>query len=293
MVCLGVGAGGIGLGDRRLRRRLRDSPGCCAPGATSAIGTGGGPQRSGRGIDACGVGFETRPGASHRARPQRTGWRRLRDSPGCCAPGATSASETGATSANGAGATSAIERGGGTVGRPRAVMLNPRVARLASRSDRPVPGPPHRHAPGPGQATVETSGGRREPTVGRPRLLNPSHPFTWTEHPDTRAARASGRGSPHQQRMGSRDRCLRRRLRDSPGRLRRRARPQRTGRRRLRDSPGRLRRRPRPQRTVLRDLSERIGATSANGRARPRRTRQAQPERGVASRSVNDRAGVS
>jgi len=92
--------------------------------------------------DACGIGFETRPGASHRARPQRTGWRRLRDSPerlrrrarpqrtgwrrlrdspGCCAPGATSASETGATSANGAGATSAIERGGGTVGRPRAV----------------------------------------------------------------------------------------------------------------------------------------------------------------------------
>ncbi|WP_353081975.1 hypothetical protein, partial [Tessaracoccus lapidicaptus] len=27
-----------GLGDRRLRRRLRDSPRCCAPGATSANG---------------------------------------------------------------------------------------------------------------------------------------------------------------------------------------------------------------------------------------------------------------
>jgi len=29
----------MGLGDRRLRRRLRDSPGCYAPGATSASGS--------------------------------------------------------------------------------------------------------------------------------------------------------------------------------------------------------------------------------------------------------------
>ncbi|VEP41149.1 hypothetical protein TLA_TLA_02353 [Tessaracoccus lapidicaptus] len=123
-------------------------------------------------IDACGIGFETRPGASHRARPQRAGWRRLRDSPGCFAPGATSANGAGATSASETGVTSAngiVPRGGGTVGRPRAGMPNPTITRLASRLDRPVPGPPHRHAPGPGHATVETSGGRREPTVGRPR----------------------------------------------------------------------------------------------------------------------------
>jgi len=59
--------------------------------------------------------------------------------------------------------------------------------------------------------------------------------------------------------LGLGDRRLRRRLRDSPGRLRRRARPQRAGRRRLRDSPGRLRRRARPQRA---------------GQARPQRTRR-------------------
>ena len=68
-------------------------------------------------------------------------------------------------------------------------------------------------------------------------------------HLTTTAARATGHGSPHLQLVGSGDRRLRRRLRDSPGRLRRRARPQRAGWRRFRDSPGRLRRRARPQRT--------------------------------------------
>jgi len=109
------------------------------------------------------------------------------------------------------------------------------------------------------------------------------------------------------------DRRLRRRLRDSPGRLRRRARPQRTVQarpqrtdrphhhdtpsnsaiialnrprararlpsvlrsgdrrlqRRLRDSPGRLRRRARPQRTGGRDLSDRAALTSTTRRRTP------------------------
>ena len=88
-------------GDRRLRRRLRDSPGRLRRRAR--------PQRTGS------------------ARPQRTGSARPQRRWG-------------------------FPRGGGTVGRLRAVMPNARVTQLASRPDRPDPGPPHRHAPGPGHA---------------------------------------------------------------------------------------------------------------------------------------------
>jgi len=74
------------------------------------------------GLDAYGVGFETRPGAPHRARPQRTGSgdrrlrRRLRDSPRCHAPGATSANGVARPQRRWG-----FPRGGGTVGRLRAV----------------------------------------------------------------------------------------------------------------------------------------------------------------------------
>ncbi|CAL8977311.1 hypothetical protein TESS_TESS_01316 [Tessaracoccus sp. O5.2] len=195
------------------------------------------------------------------------GRRRLRDSPGCCAVG-RDLSERGRHDLSGRVARPqrrwGFPRGGGTVGRLRAVMPNPTITQLASRLDQPDPGPPHRHAPEPAHATVGTSVGRREPTLGRPRLLNPSQSVSRREHPTTTAARATGHGSPHLQRMGSRDRRLRRRLRDSPGRLRRRARPQRTGRRRLRDSPGCSA----PGATSANET----GATSANGAPRPQRT---------------------
>ncbi|CAL8971845.1 hypothetical protein TESS_TESS_00325 [Tessaracoccus sp. O5.2] len=261
------------------------------------------------------------------------------------------------------------------MGRLRAVMPNPRNTPLASRLDEPVPGPRHRHAPEPGHATARTSGGRREPTLGRPRFTRhrrhcgpnstPDHhgrpsvgsglptpsadgvggstpaasasrlartaapsgatsanegvatsanepqppppprrapPLHQHDTPSNSALEALCRrqvrerllfvlglgidaygvgfetrpGAPHRarpQRAGLGDRRLRRRLRDSPGRLRRRARPQRTrGSRPQRTRGSRPQRtgRARPANGAGRDLSERgqAGRRRSGRRAR-------------------------
>jgi len=173
------------------------------------------------------------------------------------------------------------------VGRQCAVTPNPTITKLASRLDRPVPGPRHRHAPEPAHATAAPVWG----DVGRwPGGLDPPGPsdtVSRTEHLTTRAARATGRGSPHLQLMGSRDRRLRRRLRDSPGccapgatsasgvaSASRLARLLRTGRDLSEREGFGLETRPDGsavgrdlKRTDGRDFSDRTGVTSANGTA--------------------------